>query len=161
MSSEEINSEPINPTNPTKSTESTTSTVVEERKILSFEADGRNFAFEIGAVTDIIDIPEITAIPKVPPFIKGVINFRGKVVPIIDFRLKLGFPKAEYDRRSSIIIIIVNGQQVGIICDRVSDVEVINSKNYSPSPVKNAMIKGFVNIGDKRISLVNEDILTH
>ncbi len=128
-------------------------------QILSFLSDGRFFAFEITAVTDIIEIPEITRIPRVPDFIRGVINLRGKVVPVIDFRKKLGFPDGIYDDRSCIIVLEIGSYQAGIICDRVSDVENILPEQVAQSPVSGGTVKFFVTTAKKRISLLDPAVL--
>ena len=94
-------------------------------KILSFVSDEKYYAFEVKDVTDIIGLLPVTRLPKTPKFIKGVINLRGKAVPVIDLRLRLGLPEGEYDNRSSTIVIEVGSNQAGIICDKVLDVEDI------------------------------------
>lgn len=128
-------------------------------KILSFVSDGKYYAFEVKTVTDIIGLLPVTRLPKTPKFIKGVINLRGKAVPVIDFRLRLGLPETEYDARSCTIIIEVGSNQAGIICDRVSDVEDILTEQTAASPVKNGLVKCFINTKDKNISLLDPDVL--
>ena len=128
-------------------------------KILSFVSDGKYYAFEVKDVTDIIGLLPVTRLPKTPKFIKGVINLRGKAVPVIDFRLRLGLPEAEYDNRSSTIVIEVGSNQAGIICDKVSDVEDILPEQTAVSPVKNGLVKCVINANNKNISLLDPDIL--
>ena len=123
-------------------------------KILSFVSDEKYYAFGVKDVTDIIGL-----LPKTPKFIKGVINLRGKAVPVIDLRLRLGLPEGEYDNRSSTIVIEVGSNQAGIICDKVLDVEDILPQQTAVSPVKNSLVKCFINANNKNISLLDPDIL--
>lgn len=124
-------------------------------KILTFVSDGKFFGFEITDVTDIIGLQPITRLPRTPNFVKGVINLRGKAVPVIDFRLRLGYPEEEYDHRSCIIVVEVASNQAGIICDRVSDVEEIASEQIAPSPLTGGTVKCFVTTAKNRISVID------
>ena len=128
-------------------------------QILSFMADRRFYAFEILAVTDIIEIPEITPIPKTPKHILGMMNHRGKAVPIMDFRLRLGLPEGSYDERSCVIVIEINGLQCGILVDRVSDVENCTPEQIALSPAESSIVSCFITSAKKRISLLNPDRL--
>ena len=121
-------------------------------KILSFVSDEKYYAFEVKDVTDIIGLLPVTRLPKTPKFIKGVINLRGKAVPVIDLRLRLGLPEGEYDNRSSTIVIEVGSNQAGIICD-------ILPQQTAVSPAKNSLVKCFINANNKNISLLDPDIL--
>ena len=112
-------------------------------KILSFVSDEKYYAFEVKDVTDIIGLLPVTRLPKTPKFIKGVINLRGKAVPVIDLRLRLG----------------LGSNQAGIICDKVLDVEDILPQQTAVSPVKNSLVKCFINANNKNISLLDPDIL--
>ena len=118
-------------------------------KILSFVSDEKYYAFEVKDVTDIIGLLPVTRLPKTPKFIKGVINLR----------LRLGLPEGEYDNRSSTIVIEVGSNQAGIICDKVLDVEDILPQQTAVSPVKNSLVKCFINANNKNISLLDPDIL--
>lgn len=78
---------------------------------------------------------------------------------MIDLRLRLGLPEGEYDNRSSTIVIEVGSNQAGIICDKVLDVEDILPRQTAVSPVKNGLVKCFINASNKNISLLDPDIL--
>lgn len=123
-------------------------------KILSFMCDNTFFAFELCSVTDIMEIPEITYLPGVDDFILGLINLRGKTIPVVDLHKRLGLKEFEYDKRSGIIIIEVKSAQLGVLCDRIADEENILIADISPSPVKNGVVKGFINTPKKRISIL-------
>lgn len=77
---------------------------------------------EIRYVTEIIGMQKIIAVPDVPPYGRGVINLRGKVIPVVDARLRFGLPERPHDDRTCIVVINVREQAVGLIVDRVSEV---------------------------------------
>ena len=124
-------------------------------QILTFLSDEKLYAFKITDVTDIIEIPEITVIPCTPDHITGVINLRGKVVPIIDLRKKLGSPDTEYDSKSCIILVEKGVYQAGILVDRVNDVENVIPAQIAANPVKDSTERYFITSGERRISLLN------
>ncbi len=128
-------------------------------QVLSFIADGKFYGFEILSVSDIIEIPDITPIPKTPKHILGIINHRGKAVPIMDFRLRLGLPKWEYDSRSCVIVLEINGMQYGVLVDRVSDAENCLPEQIALSPADNSVVSCFISTPKKRISLLNPERL--
>ena len=96
-------------------------------KFLTFRLGDDDFALEIKDVSEIIGVQKITPIPDVPAYIRGVINLRGKVVAVLDMRLRLNMPFQDYDSRSCIIVIMSQGQGTGLIVDRVSEVVKIPS----------------------------------
>lgn len=128
-------------------------------QVLSFIADGKFYGFDILSVSDIIEIPEITPIPKTPEHILGIMNHRGKAVPVMDFRLRLGLPKWEYDDRSCVIVLEINGMQYGLLADRVSDVENCLPEQIALSPAENSVVSCFISTPKKRISLLNPERL--
>lgn len=128
-------------------------------QLIAFTAGGNYYAFEILSVTDIMEVPEITHIPKTPPYLLGITNLRGKAVPVMDLRLRLGLPEGNYDHRSCVIVIELNSLQFGIRVDRVADVESCLPEQIVLSPAENGVVKGFVNVGDRRIFLINADRL--
>ena len=95
-------------------------------KYLTFKLGGEEFGLEILKVREIIGLMDITPVPRSQPFIKGVINLRGKVIPVIDLRLKLGLDEKEYTDRTCIIVVeTVDDEQtahVGVVVDSVSEV---------------------------------------
>ncbi len=94
----------------------------QQDKFLTFLIDREEYGIGIRYVTEIIGLQNITAVPDVPNFIRGVINLRGKVIPVMDVRLRFGLEEREYDERTCIIVINVDEQVVGLIVDRVSEV---------------------------------------
>ncbi len=84
---------------------------------------------------------DITTVPQTPDFIKGVINLRGKVIPVVDLRLKFGMPEMEYTKETCIIVVDVNGLLMGIVVDTVSEVLEIAEADIEPSPAFGSTIK--------------------
>src|SRR5579872_3624212 len=95
-------------------------------KYLTFQLANEEFGIRVLKVREIMGLQEITTVPQTPGHIKGVINLRGKVVPVIDLRLKFGFPAPEYTQRTCIIVTQVRGESgsilMGIVVDGVSEV---------------------------------------
>ena len=124
-------------------------------QIMTFTCSGENFAFDIKDITDIIEIPEITKIPKLPDFLLGVINLRGQVVPVMDFNLKMGKPMQEYDSKTCIIVTERDKANIGIIVNRVLDVERISKEDIIPYPKKGSFIRGYIERGGTRTALLD------
>jgi len=102
-------------------------------KFLTFRLADEEYGVEILKVREIIGVMEITAVPQMPAFMKGVINLRGKVIPVIDLRLKFCFEEIEYTEQTCIIVVDV-GREIGIIVDTVSEVLDIARGNIEPPP---------------------------
>jgi purine-binding chemotaxis protein CheW len=107
---------------------------VPTEKYLTFFIDEQLFAIQSSQVVEIIRMQPITFMPKLPHFVKGVINLRGKIVPLIDLRIKLGKVPIEYDEHTSIVVIETGDASVGFIVDRVNDVTDISKNQISDSP---------------------------
>jgi purine-binding chemotaxis protein CheW len=109
-----------------------------EGKYLTFTLANEDYGLEILKVREIIRILDITVIPQTPPFIKGVINLRGRVVPVIDLRLKFGLPSMDYGERTCIIVVEVTSEvgsvQVGVGVDSVSEVLTISGADIEVAP---------------------------
>jgi len=108
-----------------------------EGKYLTFTLANEDYGLEILKVREIIGMMDITAIPQTPAYVKGVINLRGKVIPVIDLRLKFGLPPMEYGERTCIIVVEVKTQdamQMGVVVDTVSEVMNINGADIEPAP---------------------------
>jgi purine-binding chemotaxis protein CheW len=103
-------------------------------KYLTFFIEEQIFAVKSSSVIEIIRMQPITFMPKLPPYVKGVINLRGKIVPLIDLRIKLGKEPKEYDEHTSIVVLDTNDTSVGFIVDRVNDVTDIAKSRISDSP---------------------------
>lgn len=106
-------------------------------KYLIFYLNNQEFAIAIRYVVDIINIQPFTPIPNVPEYVRGITNLRGKVIPIIDVLLRFGKPAQEYNDRTCIIVVELDGMQVGLIIDQVAEVITLDDENISPPPAFN------------------------
>ncbi len=108
-------------------------------KYLTFSLSREEFGIPIQKVKEIIGMMEITAIPRTPPFIRGVINLRGKIIPLMDLRLKLGLPEKAYSERTCIIVVEVAAEEkgirtMGIVVDMVSEVVNVSEGEIERPP---------------------------
>lgn len=132
----------------------------QEGKYLTFQLVNEEYGIEIRVVTEIIGIQNITELPDVPMYVKGVINLRGKVIPVIDVRLRFGFEAVDYNERTCIIVVNINDMAIGLIVDEVSEVIDIPENNIEePSDVSRGSsskyIKAFGKVGDNVKILLN------
>jgi purine-binding chemotaxis protein CheW len=103
-------------------------------KFLTFIIGDVTYGLDIRSITEIIGLQKITIIPDVPAYIKGVINLRGKVIPVMDVRTRFQLPRREYDERTCIIVIDVEESTVGLVVDTVSEVLDIDDDSIEPPP---------------------------
>ena len=125
-----------------------------EGKYLTFALGHEEYGLEILGVREIIGLMEITAVPQVPDYVKGVINLRGKVIPVIDLRLKFKMEKHVYDNETCIIVLNVANTLMGIVVDKVCEVLDIAGDHIEPPPCFGAKIHtdfltGMGKVGDK------------
>lgn len=102
-------------------------------KYLTFYLDAEEYGLEILKVQEIIGMLPITRVPRTPPFVKGVINLRGKVISIVDLRSKFGMEPVSAEE-SCVIVVQVQGVQLGILVDRVSEVKAIGGEEIADPP---------------------------
>jgi len=103
-------------------------------KYLTFGLEDEEYGLEILKVREIIGMMGITAVPRTPDFVMGVINLRGNVIPVIDLRLKFGMPHADQTEETCIIVVDVGEMEMGILVDRVSEVLDITDEEIQPAP---------------------------
>lgn len=135
-----------------------------EGKHLTFNLDENGYGIPILKVSEIIGLIDITPIPKTPKFLKGIINLRGKIIPVMDLRLKFEMPERDYDQNTCIIIINIEVKNVmkniGVIVDIVSEVcnipasEIEDSPSYG-SETENNFLSGVGKIKDKVVMLLD------
>ena len=106
-------------------------------KYLTFRLAEENYGLQILKVQEIIGMMTVTRVPRTPPFIRGVINLRGKVIPVMDVRARFGLPARDYDERTCIIVIDVDSTEVGLVVDEVSEVADIPENQVEPPPRTN------------------------
>ncbi len=103
-------------------------------KYLTFHLAGEDYGIDIRYVIEIIGIQAITDVPDMPAFIRGVINLRGKVIPIMDVRARFGLDDREYDDRTCIIVVNIDDTEVGLVVDEVCEVADIPAADVEPPP---------------------------
>ena len=122
-------------------------------KHLIFDLEGEYYGLDIRYVIEIIGMQKITMVPELPDYVKGIINLRGNIIPVIDVRKKFNKEEKDYTDRTCIIVIQVNEISIGLVVDKVSEVLTISENEIVPPPdvktgFKNKYIKGISNQGD-------------
>ncbi|HEY9124814.1 MAG TPA: chemotaxis protein CheW [Bacteroidales bacterium] len=136
------------------------------RTYLSFLVYGQYFAVDVVKVLEVLQKQNIVQVPNAPAYVKGIINFRGEIVPVFDLRSKFNFP--ENDAKSSFVIIVLdlsgqNGSfRIGAIADKVKDVITIDDNAIKPVPqmsekFNTEFLQGIFKIDDSFILLLNVD----
>ncbi|OUM96960.1 MAG: chemotaxis protein CheW [Thermobacillus sp. ZCTH02-B1] len=131
----------------------------EELKVIVFSLAGEQYGIEVDKVRTIERMMPVTRVPKTPPFVKGVINLRGVVTPVIDLRGRFGLPEAETTENSRIITVQVNDIEVGFIVDSANDVIDIDSDKIEAPPevvggVKAKYLRGVAKLDDDRLLIM-------
>lgn len=129
-------------------------------KFLTFLIDSQFYAFHISDVVEIIGMVEITPVPEFPDYAKGIVNLRGILIPIIDVRLRFSKNEMDYNERTCIIILNLNGTQVGFIVDTVDEVIDIDKSHISGVPKLSdaktrKFIEGVGKLTNKIVMIVN------
>jgi purine-binding chemotaxis protein CheW len=122
-------------------------------KFLTFRVADEDYGIAIRHVTEIIGIQKITVVPDMPSFIKGVINLRGKVIPVMDVRSRFRLSGREYDERTCIVVVNVDDRATGLVVDRVNEVADIPEEQVETPPAgaqggSGNFILGLGKIGD-------------
>jgi purine-binding chemotaxis protein CheW len=103
-------------------------------KYLTFFLDNEEYGLKILTVHEIIGMMPVTRVPRTPEFIRGVVNLRGKVIPVVDLRLRFNMDVIEASQDICIIVVQVRGIQMGIVVDRVSEVVTVAAEDIEPPP---------------------------
>lgn len=119
-------------------------------KFLTFYLGSECYGIDIMYVTEIIGIQPITIVPELPHYIKGIINLRGKIIPVMDARLKFSKEPKDYNDRTCIIVIDVAQLSIGIIVDEVAEVLNISDDNIVPPPNLNSGGRKYIKSVGKR-----------
>ncbi|MDL2218295.1 chemotaxis protein CheW [Christensenellaceae bacterium OttesenSCG-928-M15] len=104
---------------------------------LVFTMEEQNYAVEIHYVTEIIEMMPITNVPNLPSCLKGIINLRGSVIPVMDVRLRFGLMETDYTERTCIIVVDNEGMMLGLIVDAVQECMTIDEEKRMPPPSTN------------------------
>lgn len=139
---------------------------VQKGKYMTFKSGNEYFGLRIQYVNEIIQFQTITAIPETEDYIKGLINLRGKVIPVIDVRLRFKQKPFEYNDRTCIIVISVKSTVVGLIVEKIAEVVEIKEENILPPPTigrgdktHNKYVYGIGKVGDSVKLLLDPDKL--
>ena len=132
------------------------------RELISFRIGSQEFCVDIMAVREIRGWTAATALPQSPAFVRGVINLRGAVLPIIDLSARLGLGFTEPEARHVIIVCRINNQMVGLLVDAVSDILTVTDDLIQPTPdvgceQVRTFVKGIMAVDDRMISLISLD----
>ncbi len=113
-------------------------------RYLTFLVDGESLGVEIGYVKEIVGIQPIAQLPETPAYIKGVINLRGKIIPVIDMRLKFRKQPKEYTDRTCVIVLNTKAHTAGLIVDQVTEVLRIDPGDIVPPPEQSTGAGGYI-----------------
>ncbi|MCU9593071.1 chemotaxis protein CheW [Caldibacillus thermolactis] len=131
----------------------------EEMKLVAFSLNGKEYAIDVKNVVSIEKMMTITRVPHVPPYVKGVINLRGVITPILDLRIRFDMEPVEYNQNTRIIIVTWENKEVGFIVDEANDVINIQEKNIEPQPdvvgnIQQNYITGVVKVADRLLIIL-------
>ncbi|MDD2367395.1 MAG: chemotaxis protein CheW [Desulfuromonadaceae bacterium] len=127
-------------------------------QLVTFLLNGEEYGIDVMKVREISSMAEITRTANSPSFVKGVINLRGAIVPIISLRNRLGFPDISDESSCCIAIMDFKGELTGFVIDEISDVIRINISDIQPPPIDNTSqpwIEGILNVNNKLIVFLN------
>ena len=139
-------------------------TMADEDQYLTFRLNDQNYGIPILEVQEIKGWDEVTPIPNSPVYIRGVLNLRGTIVPIIDLRLRFGLQERDYDDFTVIIIVNIRDRLAGLVVDSVSDVINASEEQHCEAPefegqINRKYLQGLVQVEDKLLILLNIDQL--
>ena len=137
---------------------------VDGGQFLTLRLGDEEYAIDILSVQEIRSYEEPTRMVNAPGFIKGVINLRGVIVPIVDLRLKLNLASVEYNQFTVVIILNVRGTVIGVVVDSVSDVVTLSSQSIKPAPQFEAaldarFITGLASLNERMLIVMNMNAL--
>jgi purine-binding chemotaxis protein CheW len=137
---------------------------VDGGQFLTLRLGDEEYAIDILSVQEIRSYEEPTRMVNAPSFIKGVINLRGVIVPIVDLRLKLNLASVEYNQFTVVIILNVRGTVIGVVVDSVSDVVTLSSQSIKPAPQFEAaldarFITGLASLNERMLIVMNMNAL--
>lgn len=125
-------------------------------RYITFYIDKNVYSLELVNVIEIISVQSIRSIPHTPAYVKGVMNLRGKILPVVDARLKLKLEERPYDDKTCIVVVVLDEMQVGLIVDQISDVVTIDESNIAVHPEYSAAnsekhLRSIAKVGDRMI----------
>ncbi len=135
---------------------------IKEEQLVVFEMAGESYGVEISLVQEINRVQDITIVPEVPSFIKGIINLRGRVTPVIDLRTRFGLPAAEATARTRVVVVKTQEEWVGVIVDAVSEVLRVSLDSVEPpssmiTSSDTSFVRGIAKLKERLIILLDLD----
>lgn len=127
----------------------------QKNRFLTFSLGSENYGIDIKYVIEIIGFQAITEIPELPEYVKGIINLRGKIIPVVDVRLKFKKEPKEYNDRTCVIVVDIKEVSIGLIVDSVAEVVTIPEEDIVEPPQMN---QGFNNRYIKKIGKIGNDV---
>ena len=142
----------------------TTATIVDaaERQLVVFALAGESYGVNIGTVREIIRMQAVTHVPETPEFVEGVINLRGRVIPVVDLRKRFGLAVTEQTAESRIVVVDITGHDIGVIVDAVTEVlrvpgSAIESASALVTTEDSYYMDGIAKIGARLLILLDLD----
>ncbi|MFN8208539.1 MAG: chemotaxis protein CheW [Bacteroidales bacterium] len=143
-------------------------TVKKLNSYLTFKLGEELFAANVGKVLNILEMTKVTKVPKAPPYMKGVINLRGSVLPLIDTKIKFDMGETEFSTNTCILVLDINmngdSVHVGALVDSVQEVIELDDNQLQPPPsigsrYKSEFIEGMAKVGENFIMILNMDLI--
>ena len=136
----------------------------ELRQLISFSVGEEEYGLELARVKEVIRVREITWLPKAPSFVRGIINLRGDVIPIIDLRDEFGLDSREDTAQTRVIVVEMEGRFMGLVVDSASQVVRISADQVDPPPpvpggFSQELITGVGKLEDRLVILLNPDAI--
>jgi purine-binding chemotaxis protein CheW len=133
-------------------------------QLVTFKIGNEEFGIDIKKVQEINRMIEITRIPNTPSYMEGVVNLRGKIIPIVSLRTKLGFGEIERGQATRIMVVEIEGSVLGFIVDSVSEVLRISDATIEPTPALTGMadaqyVEGVINLSDRILIILDLNYL--
>lgn len=141
---------------------------VGQLQVVCFRVGAEEYALDIALVQEIKEVVPITRVPRTPPYITGVFNLRGRIVPVLDLKMRLGFGRTEFTPETRIVVVEHEERPVGIIVDEVTETLTIASNavealalssagNAQPAGAGTEYVDGVAKLGDRLVILLNLD----
>ena len=134
-------------------------------QLVSFNLGSEEFAVDIAVVQEIVRMPEITKVPRTADFVEGVVNLRGKIIPVVDLRKRFGLPVGAATKSTRIIIVTIGGRTVGMIVDGVSEVLRLGADAIEAAPelvtsaIDASFIRGIAKLAERLLILLSLELI--
>lgn len=138
---------------------------ISRKQFITFRSDEQEFGADIITIREIRGWTQATLLSHVPEYVRGVINLRGTVLPVIDLKARLGRGQTEATAKHAVIVVMAGGRTVGLLVDAVSDILTIAKSDIQPVPelardVRDNFVEGIAVLDDRMVTLIDMDSLT-